>query len=86
MKGGEEAAGAEHDGADRQHGASLVHPVKVAPRHVRHANRPRRAVHELVAVPGRERKAQSRERERERERFQILKRSGSMYACKYCIG
>ena len=51
MKGGEEAAGGQHQGAPWQDGPPVVHPLQVASRHVRHADGPRRAVQELVAVP-----------------------------------
>lgn len=44
VQGGEEAARAEQQRALGQHRATLVDPVQVAPRHVCHANGPRRAV------------------------------------------
>ena len=51
MEGREEAAGRQHQRAPGQDGAFVVDPLQVPPRHVRHADGPRRAVQELVAVP-----------------------------------
>lgn len=51
VEGGKQAAGAEQHRAHGQHGSPLVHPVQVASGHVRHADSPRGAVHELVSIP-----------------------------------
>ena len=51
MESREEAAGGQHERAPGQDGALVVDPLQVAPRHVRHADGPGRAVQELVAVP-----------------------------------
>lgn len=51
VEGREQAAGAEQHRAHRQHGSPLVDPVQVASGHVRHADSPRGAVHELVSIP-----------------------------------
>lgn len=51
VQGWKQAAGAEHHRAHRQHGSPLIDPVQVAPRHIGHADGPRRAVHKLIPVP-----------------------------------
>lgn len=47
----EQAAGAEENRTLGQHGASLIHPVKVTSGHISHTNRSCRAIHELIAIP-----------------------------------
>lgn len=54
VEGGEEAAGRQHEGALRENGAAVVHPLQVAPGHVCHADGPGRAIQELVAIPAEE--------------------------------
>lgn len=54
MQGGEEAAGAQEQRALGQHRATLVDPVQVAPRHVRHPDGTSRAVEELIPISEKE--------------------------------
>ncbi len=51
VEGGEEAAGGQHERSPGQNGAPIIDPLQVTPRHVCHANSPRWAVQELVAIP-----------------------------------
>jgi hypothetical protein len=50
VQGREETAGAEQQWTLRQHRASLVDPVQVAPRHVCHPDGPCRTVEKLVSI------------------------------------
>lgn len=51
VEGWEEAAGGQHEGPAGEDSATVVDPLQVAPRHVRHANGASRAVQEFIAVP-----------------------------------
>ena len=51
VEGGEEAAGRQHERSSGQNGAAIIDPLQVTSCHVRHADGPRWAVQELVAVP-----------------------------------
>lgn len=51
VEGREKAAGRQHERSPGQDGASVIDPLQVTPRHVGHADSPRRAVQELIAIP-----------------------------------
>lgn len=51
VEGREEAAGRQHERSPGQDGTSIIDPLQVTSRHVRHANSPSWAVQELIAIP-----------------------------------
>ncbi len=51
VEGREQAAGRQHERSPGKNGASVVDPLQVTSCHVCHADGPRWAVQELVAVP-----------------------------------